>query len=248
MTMTTAHSPLETQSPNIASLALDMLFSPGQAAQRLAQRRRTLLFSLVTFITAFTALWLVYYRLIDFAWLKDFLTDMAVRMHPGISPSQVRQSMNSIPLPAMIASTLVGGLATVFIEILARTIYHHLIAHVISEREVAFGSWAALVTWSILPNALMLLLALANLCYVDATHLSPSQVTLSSLNAVFLHLPTGHPWAMWAGAIDMRILWTVAITAGGLSAWLGISRSKAWFWASLPYLGFFGTWALFVLL
>jgi hypothetical protein len=237
------------QAPQAAgawALALDVLLAPSQAVARIAQRRRTLFFSLAAFVIVFVALWSLYYSRVDFVWLKGFLADLGVRMHPGISASQVRQGMEKMTLPAMVMSTMVGGLATIIVEVLGRTVYHHLTAHVISERPVPFGSWFALVSWSILPATLTLVLALANLYYADASHLAPSQVTLSTLNSAWLHLPSGHPWHMWASSFDLRLVWTVLITGAGLHAWLGVSWAKAVFWAALPYVVFYGVWAALV--
>lgn len=224
------------------SLAWGMLFSPGEAVADLTRNRSSLALSVLIFIVSFVALWVLYYQRVDFPWLKDYLSDKAVRMHPGINASQVRQAMSGMSLSTMLATALVGGLASMVFQVLIRTVYHFLTASIASSREVPFGTWFALVCWSTLPATLSLLLSLGMFFAVDTSHMAPSQMSLTSLNAV-LHLPPGSAWTLWADALDLTLLWTIGITAAGLTTLLGIGRARALFMAALPYLAFYGFWA-----
>lgn len=242
-----AHAPLAALAParpGLLNLLLDVLFAPTSAAAQIAARRRSLFLGLGLYMLAFVALWWVYYQGVDFAWLKDYLSDSALRRHPEADPSQVRAGMAQMSRNTMMASALVGGLAATLLALGVRAVYHHLLSKLLIDREVPLGTWMALAVWSLLPGALGLLLSLGSLLVTDFSHVNPGHLSLSSLNALVLHLPPGHAWSLWAESLDLTQLWTVLFMGLASARLLQLSRAKALLWAALPYLAWYGGWTL----
>lgn len=225
-------------------LFFDVLFAPVKAADQIAGRRRSLLLSLSLYILALAALWVLYYQKVDFEWLRSYLTDSALRRHPGADASQVRHSMAQMSPQTMMLTAIVGGFTSMLMMVLVRTVYHHLVARLISDRELPFMTWLALICWSLLPNVLGLLLSLVYWALGDLSHVTPGHLSLSSLNSTLLHLPAGHTWSLFADSMDLTLVWGIAFTSLAMARLLEIGRLKSLAWTALPYVVFYSAWAL----
>ena len=124
-----------------------------------------------------------------------------------------------------------------------RALYHHLTARLIEQGDVPLLTWMAVQLWSMLPSVLSLGVSLIYFTVTDVSHLMPQAVSLTSLNAL-LHLPPDHPYATWAGALDLMLLWTIAITAVACRQLKGVGTVAATLWAAGPFVFIYGAWAL----
>lgn len=228
----------------VSELIVNVLLSPAQAVQWIAQRRRTMLLALLLLVLSQSALWTMYYHGVNFEWLREHLLESALRRHPQVDPAQLRTGMAQLTPLSLTVSSIVGSLVAIMLLSPLRAAAYHLTAKFTSERELPFASWLALVLWSMLPQVLGVLGSLVYFALGDLSHVAPGQLSLSSLNALWLHLPSGHAWANWADALDLLQIWSIAIAAAGFQQLAGLSRSRAWLWAATPHLLFFGAWAL----
>ncbi|MBB3192873.1 YIP1 family protein [Roseateles terrae] len=225
------------------SLFLDTLFSPQRAMPVIAQRRRTLWVPLLAYLVLFTLLWAWYYQHVDFGWMLEQMVQDTLRRNPGAKADGVRMGLGQMTPGIMTASVVVGGLLMMLAIEFIRALYHHLSARLIEQGDVPLLTWMAVQLWSMLPSVLSLGVSLIYFSVTDVSHLMPQAVSLTSLNAL-LHLPPDHPYATWAGALDLMLLWTIAITAVACRQLKGVGPVAATLWAAGPFLFIYGAWAL----
>lgn len=243
--MNTATLPAAASPPgwHAGGLMLDMLFSPHRAIPVIARRRRTLWVPLLAYTLLFAALWIWYYRQVDFSWMIEQMVQDTLRRNPSARPEAVRLGLGQMTPGLMTVSVVVAGVLMMLAIEFIRALYHHVTGKLVEHGDVPLLTWMAVQLWSALPSVLSLAVSLVFFAFADIRHLQPQAVSLTSLNAV-LQLPLGHPYATLAGALDLMLLWTIALTAVACRQLKGVGPLAATLWAAGPFACIYGAWAL----
>jgi len=174
---------------------------------------------------------------VDFPWLTEHM----LSMRPDATP-EVRTAIARFTTPTtMLWSSGLGtviGLPVIF----AVTAVYYLIAGKVLGASISYGKWYGFSVWTSLPRLLTIPLSALQIL-TSHGRVAMEDLNMVSLNYLVLHLPASNPWASFAGAVDLTMVWSVALTVIGLKAWTGRSTGTCLTVALLPYAIIYGLWA-----
>ena len=119
---------------------------------------------------------------------------------------------------------------------------YYLLAGKVMGAGIGYGKWFGFAAWTSIPRLLALPLMALQIA-TSGGRLTLEDSNMVSLNYLLLHLPLSHPWASFAGSLDLTSLWTMALATIGLKAWTGRSTGACALVAVLPYVLIYGIWA-----
>jgi len=231
-----------------STLFVDILVSPGQACDRILLRRRSALVPYVALMLAFAALWAVYYFQVDFPWLIDRMVDGAMnRAGPGVTRDAVQDRMNDLNPALMYGIVVFSGVMSISMILLMRAVYMMVVAKLFAPEPPSLVGWASLSIWASVPTVVSLLVSFAYVLSNNVATMMPEEVSVSSLNRLFLRLPDTSPWAGLAVSFDIFLLWNSFIMGVGFSRWTKCSFLAGQAIAIAPFAMIYGIWALFIL-
>jgi hypothetical protein len=173
----------------------------------------------------------------DFTWLREHM----IAARPDMKP-EAKAAMERFITPNSMLLTTIGGAVIGTIVLMAITAVYFLIAARLMGNQIGYSKWFGFVAWSSVPRLLVVPLMALQIMTAHG-QLAPEDLNMVSFNFLFFHLPTSHPWASFAGSLDLASFWTVALAAIGLKAWTGRSTGTCVFVAALPYVVIYGLWA-----
>lgn len=228
------------------STLLNVLVAPVAACDDIARRRRQALLPLLLLLVFFSALWIYYYSRVDFGWLLERMVDSSMARVEGVSRHDVEARMGELSAGMMCAMMLFAGLASIFMILAFRAVYLLVLSRLLSERQVGIGSWMALSIWAAVPTALSSAVALLYILSMDVSYLMPEDVTVTSINHLFLHLPSSDRWAPLATSLDVFLGWNAVILGVGFSRWTGTSWLTGQLVGFFPFVLIYAIWAVIV--
>lgn len=183
----------------------------------------------------------LYFDRVDAGW---FTEQNVLRSGQDLSDRELAAIRSgSISVGIMKWSAMIGSAAGLAVAMLIYGVYF-LLAGKVTGVDVTLRQGLALGTWSQMPlliNSLLMLIAVLGM----APQTSLESLSLTSLNALLLHLPVDHPWFGFATAFSLLSIWTIYLAALGWKLW-----SKAANWtgsiiiAILPSLVIYGAMAI----
>ncbi|WP_227470845.1 YIP1 family protein [Massilia sp. YMA4] len=189
---------------------------------------------LLALSTAAVSAW--YYSVVDFEWLKE-------QALLSISDVNLRESARlSIRREAMLTSTLIHDLVLLPLGWLLMALYLFGVSRLLAFQR-SFRQWFSLVVWSNMPHFILLASGAVQLLLNTDGHISNAQLHPLSLNQLVLRLQSG-PWMGLAEAIDVGLVWSIALLALGVHDWTRRGWASALAIALLPPLLVYGGWAL----
>lgn len=226
---------------NDFSSLMGMFYEPQHVFDRLQQRSRSWFPALLLTLGMAAMLWW-YYHTVDFPWLIEH----QLSARPDLSASQ-REAAAAMMQPRVL--TWGSVLATLVVTPLLMAF--HALVYFIATRfigsDIRFGQWFGLAAWSAVPRLLCFPLMVLQILSSHG-RVAVADLTMVSLNFLWLHLPLDHPWAGFADAIDLTVIWSVALATVGIRVWTGRPFGTALAFAMLPSLMIYGVWAGVLLL
>lgn len=186
----------------------------------------------------------LYFDRVDAGWLTEQGLLRSGRESSAAELAAVRENTSAgvIKWSAMIGSAV--GLA---VSLLVYAVYF-LLAGKVAGVAVSLRQGLALATWSQMPlliNSLLMLVGVLGM----TPQTSLESLSLTSLDALLLHLPVDHPWYSFANSFSLLSLWTVFLAALGWKLW---SRAANWTAAvcvgALPTVVIYGAMAVSAML
>jgi hypothetical protein len=195
---------------------------------------------LTVLLSIIVQLW--YFQIVDFAWVADYAVSSNrnwARL-PDAQRAEVAAKMSKTTLMA------IGVVTAVLTPLVLRTLtatFFNLLGKLLNIRKT-FGDWFAVVWWAALPLTLNLVAAMLFLVFTRSRQISPLDLNVLSLNALFAHrtmhqsgvnilytLTVLHPLAWW-------------FLVRGTQALSGRSLGFSAAFTLVPILLFYGVWAL----
>jgi hypothetical protein len=231
------------------SLFVDILVAPAAACDRIAARRRAAIVPYLVFMAAFSVLWAYYYFNVDFPWLIDRMIDSGMSQSgPGVTREAIEARMNAMTPGLMFAIIMFAGIISITMIIVVRAIYLAIVAKLFTKEPPSIVGWIALSIWASVPTLISVLISIIYVMTNDVGTMMPEEISVSSLNRLFMRLPETNPWAAFATSFDMFMLWNSFILGVGFSRWTGRSFITGQAIAIVPFALIYGIWALVIFL
>ena len=120
-------------------------------------------------------------------------------------------------------SAVIGSAVGLAVSLLVYAVYF-LLAGKVTGLAVSLQQGLSLATWSQMPlliNSLLMLVGVLGM----TPQTSLESLSLTSLDALLLRLPTDHPWYAFASSFSLLSFWTIFLAALGWKLW---SRAANW--------------------
>ncbi|NOI66620.1 YIP1 family protein [Vibrio sp. MACH09] len=178
--------------------------------------------------------WGAYFDVVDFEWLKAALisqTDQNIVTQLDANTLMASEIINDI-----LNRTLVIGLLAFWFMLAAKP----------SKYQHGYWKWFAGASVVIFPAVLGDLASYVNLL-VNHGQVMNYAADLNSLNGL-LKLPLTSQWSGFASAFPLLLPWYIVLGYAAIGAWTEFTQRQALLIASIPWLGYFIIWALYILI
>lgn len=224
-------------SSNAMSVLAKLFFEPKVAFVALKEKPAAWL-PLALIILGSMIVFYWYYATVDFSWLIEH----TLASQPDLKP-EARAAMTSfMTRNAMMYSTLGGVLIMTPVIYAIFALYYWVAAKVLGS-ELSYGKWFHFTVWISVP----VLLGLPLMAIQVATghgQVAMEDLNMLSMNYLIGHAPLGSAWASFLNNLSLTTLWTALLSFVGLRVWTGRSTGACIIAALLPYVFFYGGWAL----
>ncbi|MBC3875885.1 YIP1 family protein [Undibacterium flavidum] len=224
-------------SSNAISVIAKLFFEPKAAYIALKEKPAAWV-PLVMIILGSLIVFYWYFATVDLSWLIEH----TMASQPNLKPEARTAMASFMTRNAMMYSTLgiVFALSLIIYAVFA--LYYWLASKVLGT-EITYGNWFHFTVWTSVP-ALLGLPLMAIQVATGHGQVAMEDLNMLSMNYLIAHAPLGAPWERFLTNISITTLWTALLSFVGLRVWTGRSTAACAFAALLPYVFFFGCWAL----
>jgi hypothetical protein len=218
------------------NILLEMFYDakPAFAAIRLKSR---VWLPLIAITLGTTALYYWYYQTVDFSWLMDHM----LAATPDLTADQ-REATRAMMTPAMVQWSALGASLIITPLMFAIFALYYLIAGNFMGSEIKYDKWFAFCVWTGVPRLLTYPLMAWQIVHSKG-QVALEDLSMVSLNALFLHLPNSDSWASFASGIDLTVIWQCVLAVIGLAVWTGRGLGACIVITLLPLALIYGAWA-----
>lgn len=181
--------------------------------------------ALSVLLISLSTLYVSYFFLVDFDWLKNHLVLQ-------LSPNRRAIAVEILSPRILAISAAAGQVMKTTAWILLCSFYFNVIGRVYRV-DRNYMDWIYFTSASYLPLILMLPLGVAAVMLTQGSRLLPDQLDTTSINFLTPGL-CSQRWAGICSRISILQLWPLAIQAIGLTAWLNIGAKRALIFAAAP--------------
>lgn len=224
---------------NNTQMTLALLTEP-RAAFNALRERPTFWFPLLLLAFGTASAVVAYFSLVDVAWLNDHIASGDARMEKMQADGSMPQMSRSLLMWTSLTAVVVG----IPVVRLLEGAYYFLAGRVTNIVQ-SFRHWMALACWSSLPLALALVVSVTVLALHPTGQATQEQLNLLSLNELFFHVGEKSPWYSLASNLTLLHPWAWGLAATGVRVWSGRSWPASIAFALMPWVVFYGVWALF---
>jgi hypothetical protein len=162
-----------------------VLFTSPQKEMAELAARPTFWFPLALTLAGTLIVQLWYFQIVDFSWLADYSSSANRRMAqlPEATRAGLAAKMSKARLLGL---TLAAALFTPLVIRTLSATFFNLLGKLLNIRRT-FRDWFAVVWWASLPLTLNLLAAALLLAFTESRQISPSALSVLSVNELFAH-------------------------------------------------------------
>ncbi|WP_115718787.1 YIP1 family protein [Gallaecimonas mangrovi] len=230
------------QSTSAYSAALDIFVAPSRALNGVNNNKYWTFLPFILLLGLPVAFFAFYFLGHDFSIIKEQL----IAAMGDKSPAEIKRA-SAFFTPHYL--TLMMSLQIVIFYLVCfalHGLYLLLATKVDSENTHSYGDWFALAVWARLPELIGTVLSLLMVLFASAL---PSLNDLNMLSlAGLLSLTPSDKWYSFASFLTLFTFWAIFLSALGISLWTKIDKTRAWVIAALPYVVFYGVWAIIELI
>ncbi len=230
---------------NNAQMVVALLLEPRSFFIALRDRP-TFWFPLLLFTLSSVAALVLYFSVVDFAWLADHIIDGDSHVDK-LSQQQKAEFASTMSRDVMMWTSLTAMVVGIPVVRLLEGAYYFLAGKATAVSQ-SFRHWLALASWSGLPIVLILLVSIMFLMMHPNGQVTQEQLNVLSLNELFFHLPPESRWYSLMSSLTVLHPWAWWLAAVGVNAWSERSMAFSVVFSQLLWVVFYGTWALIVLL
>lgn len=177
----------------------------------------------------------------------DWIIEQQMQYVHDASPSEIEMMESNMAKAANFVgiTSAVGSLFMVIITIVFLGGYYKLLIR--SNHELLYSDWFAFTVWTHMPLMINAIGIFALSISSSSPDLPFSLANYASLNQLILNLKPNEDFFLLAETISLFTLWTICLSAYGLTRWTALSLFKATAYSVLPYFIVFGIWSLIVM-
>lgn len=187
----------------------------------------------------------IYFILVDYAWLSDYLLNSLNK--PGQEIAGSAEAAPPMSKSIMMWMSITGIVIGIPILRLFESTYYHL-AGKATGVERPFKYWMAISCWSSIPLVLILLVSVALLIANPNGQVSQEQLNVFSLNELVFNVDPTHEWFSLLTSITILHPWAWWLVAYGVKLTSGRSWQYCLVFSTFPWIVMYGIWAFFILL
>lgn len=181
--------------------------------------------------------WGAYFDMVNFEWLKQALSAQLAVTNP--------QQLQLLDANTLMASEIISDIAGRTLTILMLAFWFNL-ATKPSQHQHGFWKWFAAGAVITFPAII------GDLASYVSVLLKHGQVMvyaadLNSLNGL-LKLPLTNPWSQFASSFPLLLPWYIALGYAAVGTWTEFERGQALVISTLPWLGYYLIWALYIII
>lgn len=221
---------------------INVLTSPTAAFNDLKQRT-LLVYPLLAVVLVQALVVFYYYQVVDFPWLLDH----TVANLPEDTPQQTRDAI--VESQTMMGANVLGIISAASVAIVFPVIFV-LFAGYLSLVSLArgdgikFGQWFGLVCWSSVPGIVAGVASIIGIALSEDGRIAQTDINPLTLNNLFFQLKEGETGASFLSTVDLSALWFMFLAATGYQTWTGKKTALSAIIALLPFLLFYGIFAI----
>lgn len=215
-------------------------FDPAKAFERLKSEPRYLL-ALALVIAATCATWIWYYAVVDIGWLQDRL----IEQKGYTAPAEADVARQVMTRGSLTTFAVIGGLVGIPLLLLIWAGYFRQVANFLSV-DLPLRKWYAFAAWTALPGLLLLPIAAVQFALGHARQIAPEELNPVSINQLLFQLPAGSAGGAVLNSFSLLSIWSIVLITIGLVRWGVRSVPRALAIAVVPYIVFYGGWALYL--
>jgi hypothetical protein len=201
---------------------IDIYLQPSKVFA--AQGERPTFLVPLLFLVALTALLTVtYFWRVDPAWYADLMMESSGGELSASEREQMRQMMPGTHVIGSIA-TVTGILALIVVTVLTG-VYAMVVGKFVT-RPLTFRHGMSLATWSSMPAALGLMVAMVGALTMSGDT-SLESLMLTNVDPLVVELPKDHQWNGFAQSFSILSFWSVFLFALGWKVWTRSSWLQA---------------------
>ncbi|MFC7002091.1 YIP1 family protein [Pseudobowmanella zhangzhouensis] len=183
----------------------------------------------------------LYWGFVDFEWIKG---QIVASVESDMSPAQIQGMKDSMSAKTYQLGSAIGGPIMIIIINAVIALYLSLATKIDQDNVQGYTDWYGFTWWTAMPMILGGLVAMAIIVTADNHQLAPGALSPTSL-AFVAGIGFTDNWFGWANGIKLEVLWSIYLTAAGISQWTNIKGGKAWLIAAAPTVLIYGIWAAF---
>ena len=232
------------KSPNAFSALLDIYISPSKAFNGVEHAKGWSWLAFITISLVSMASIYIFYSTVDMQFLvNEQVAAASVDATIG-EQKMIRQSIEQNAEIQVWISMISIVLGTAIIAAIM-AVYYMLIAKLDPESEHSYGAWYGFTIWTMMPNIILSLGALALVLSASTDQLSQTVVfNFASINQLVVGLEPGSAFYTLLESLNLFSLWGIGLGMVGLKCWTSFSTNKALLFSALPTLVIFGIWAI----
>ncbi|MBA6397968.1 YIP1 family protein [Colwellia sp. BRX10-4] len=233
-------------SANPFQACLDTILSPTVAFDTIKEKKGWSWLPFVLLTSSTFVLFLYYFNVVDFAWLKETMLNQAAASKP-MTDDELKAIGSFYEKDTMLWTTAIGGTIGFIVINTLTAIYYHIATKVSASSEYKFTQWFAFTWWASFPAFVSVLLSTLVIFFSSDGMVSMQDLQPTSLNSLLFSVEPSNAWYSFLEAINLFTFWMIAVTSIGLGSWLNIDSKKSLIIAAAPQIFIFGGWALFLL-
>lgn len=223
---------------NSLQLMLAVLADPKAAFAELRERP-SFWFPMLLFAVATVAAIVAYFQRVDMAWFNDYLASSDPRM------AKAGEGAPVMSRDMMMWTSLTAVVIGVPIMRMVEGAYYFLAGKVANLGQ-GYKHWLALACWSSMPLLLSLVASVVALVLHPSGQVSQEQLNVLSLNELFFRMEPANEWHTLASTLTLLHPWAWGLVAVAVRTWTGRGWGFSLAFGLLPWLVFYGLWALIV--
>ncbi|MBD0784935.1 DUF1282 family protein [Vibrio sp. Y2-5] len=187
---------------------------------------------IVLLITPFL-FWGAYFANVDFEWLKTGLSAQMEATNPDL--------IHLLEADTLLASEIISDVMSRTLTIILLALWFNLATRQGSAK-LGFWKWFAASSVVIFPAVIGDLASYASMLLKHGQVMSYA-ADLNSLNGL-IKLPLTNPWSPFTSSFPLLLPWYIFLGYAAVITWTRIERAQAIVIATLPWVAYYGIWAI----
>lgn len=225
------------------SNVVDIFLEPGKVFTALKDKP-TFWVPLLISVVLVIAMTLMYFNKVDGDWFTDHQLTASGKEMSASEMAQAKAMMPSARTMGFIGATAGSVVLLIMMSVVA---LYYMLAGKITGMSLSFRHGLSLTSWSAMPNALGMIVAIVGVLMMTPQTALES-LMLTNLDPLLVQLPPDHAWSSFAKQFSLLSFWSIYLGALGWRTWGKTRWGQAITVAAIPSVLIYGGMALYALM